>query len=268
MKKRFVRSIIRLLPPSKLLTLYWLLPCELRKLIYKTLMYQDYHEHQRMRTMVINDISLKPFDDNNCIFVHIPKTAGISVSKSLFGNAGGNHMTIDQYQLVFSRNEFKTYFKFAFVRNPWDRLVSAYHFMKEGGFGADDQKWAEKNLAEYHDFGDFVKGWLNRKNIQSPSSVVHFLPQFKFVCTKDNVPAVDFIGYFENLEEDMAYIRDRLGISGRELLFLNKTRSRRQDYRSYYTEETKNIVADVYREDVRIFGYDFENNYTAFHSKI
>ena len=259
MKKRFARSIIRSLPPSKLLALYWLLPCEVRKLIYKTIMYQDYREHQLMRNTMVRNNSLEPFDDYKCIFVHVPKTAGVSIGKSLFGNLGGNHMTIDHYQLVFSRNEFKNYFKFAFVRNPWDRLVSAYHFMKAGGFGADDEKWVEDNLAEYQNFDGFVKGWLNRKNIQSPGSAIHFLPQFKFVCTKDNIPMVDFIGYFENLEEDVAYIRDRIGISGQALLFLNKTESRRQDYRSYYTEETKRIVEDVYREDVQIFGYDFEN---------
>lgn len=259
MIQHIMKSIYWSIPPGKLLRAYWLLPIEAQRVIYRIFLYPDYRKRQRMRTQMTNDYVLKHFDEFKCIFVHIPKTAGFSINSSLFGSLGGGHMTIGHYQLVFSQSEFNSYFKFTFVRNPWDRLVSAYHFLKAGGFNEADKKWAEDNLAEYKDFDSFVNGWLSPERIQSPNSILHFLPQFKFVCLRDNLPMVDFIGHFENLEEDVSYIGKRIGACKQNLLFINKTRARRDDYRSYYTEDTKRIVADVYSTDIRIFGYDFEN---------
>jgi hypothetical protein len=185
------------------------------------------------------DYSFKPFDDYKCIFVHIPKCAGISVCKSLFGNLGGGHLSIRKYQIVFSRSEFSKYFKYTFVRNPWDRIVSAYYFLKEGGQAESDRKWAEKNLYAYSNFDRFVKEGLHRRNIQSWS---HFIPQYKFICNSKGKPLIDFVGYYENLEKDYLHIQKKIGVHS-SLLRYNKTRSRKDDYRKYYTDETKEIVA-------------------------
>ena len=91
--------------------------------------------------------SFKPFDQCGCIFIHIPKCAGVSVSKALFGNLAGGHSRVVDYQLVFNSNEYSNYFKFTFVRNPWDRLVSAFFFLKKGGFNDADKKWVKSAFA-------------------------------------------------------------------------------------------------------------------------
>ena len=91
-----------------------------------------------------------------CIFVHIPKNAGISVSYTLFGNTGGSHRKLIDYERVFGRRIVKKYFKFAFIRNPWDRLVSTYFFLINGGLTERDKKWTQKNISAYNDFSDFV----------------------------------------------------------------------------------------------------------------
>jgi len=214
---------------------------------------------KKFRKLAVSEFSLKPFDKHKCIFVHIPKAGGTSISKSLFNSfvgALGGHPYLSEYKEIYNEIEFKNYFKFAFVRNPWDRLVSAYNFLKTGGVSEQDKNWAKSNIQQYENFDSFIKGWLNQKNIYS---YYHFIPQFEFVCLDGLELAVDFVGYFENFEQDFKFVADKLGIQA-ELQHLNKTKDRgkRKNYTEYYTKETLKIVADVYQEDITLFGYDFK----------
>jgi len=189
--------------------------------------------------------------------VHIPKCAGTSICRSLFGYIVGGHLSIAEYGVIFSREEFDSYFKFAFVRNPWDRLVAAYYFLKEGGWNERDKKWYEENLSAYKNFDSFVKMWVNPDNIKT---YPHFRPQRDFIFLEgDNLSAVDFIGYFENLDQDFAYVSNRIGISA-ELMHLNRTPSSKKDYKAYYDNEMIEIVSDAYRDDIRVLGYNFDNS--------
>jgi hypothetical protein len=248
----WVKSVI----PDKIQSKFWSLPCATKRITYQTFNPIEYLKLKRSRVLGTVDYSLKPFDDHKCIFVHIPKTAGISITKSLFGNLGAGHMTIKKYQIIFNNIEFNSYFKFTFVRNPWDRLVSAYNFLKKGGFDNYDKFWAQKNLSNYMDFDSFVKNGLRRKSVQSWK---HFVPQYKFICSEDGMPMVDFIGYFENLDNDFSYVQKKLGISSNsKLLHLNKSMKRNDEYKEYYTEETKKIVEYVYHKDIQLLGYNFD----------
>ncbi|TGO03183.1 hypothetical protein PN36_11440 [Candidatus Thiomargarita nelsonii] len=185
--------------------------------------------------------------------MHIPKTGGVSIAKSLFGTLVG-HLDIHGYKIIFGPTAFNNYFKFSFVRNPWDRTLSAYLFLKKGGFDKKDEEWATNHLIKYTEFSYFVTNWITPKNIYKKN---HFLPQYRFICGKNLVPEVDFLGYFENFEHDFKYIQEKLGINC-ELSHLNSTKKR--DYRDYYTKETLEIIAKVYAKDINVFGYSFEHN--------
>jgi hypothetical protein len=198
--------------------------------------------------------SLQQFDAYRCLFVHIPKCAGVSVCQSLFGNLGAGHHDLATYRKLFSAQEFESYFKFAFVRNPWDRLLSAYTFLQAGGFHAGDRRWARQELGRFADFDSFVTHWLDP---DSARSWIHFRPQYEFICDADGRPGLDFIGRYERLAEDFSLICARLGIEA-ELQRLNIATSR-GDYRTAYSDTTRRIVAEVYSEDVAFFGYDFDN---------
>ncbi|MFC1837488.1 sulfotransferase family 2 domain-containing protein [Thermodesulfobacteriota bacterium] len=232
------------------------LPYDTRRLLFKSLKSDEYNALQDRRTVdTDNGYSLKPFDQHKCIFIHIPKCAGVSISKSLFGNLAGGHMKMFKYKIVFSRHEFNSYFKFTFVRNPWDRLVSSYFFLKEGGYGENDRMWAEANLNIYKDFTEFVKKGVYRKKILRKQ---HFVPQYKFICMPGQFATdLDFIGYFENLEKDFQYVSDKLGIKC-ALRFENVGKKRKRDYRQYYNSDTKRIVSDIYHKDIEMFGYSFD----------
>jgi hypothetical protein len=100
---------------------------------------------------------LRPFDDLECIFIHVPRCAGTSVSSGLFGRPSGTHINARMFQTVYSRGEWERYFKFAFVRSPWDRLLSAFRYLRKGGSIESDRTWARENLVPDEDFGDFVR---------------------------------------------------------------------------------------------------------------
>jgi hypothetical protein len=221
---------------------------------------QEYACLQRYRTETSADgHSLIPADKIKCIFIHIPKCAGISVGQSLFGSYAGWHLRAAAYQLIYSPKELAQYFKFTFVRNPWDRLASAFYFLKSGGINDIDRAFADQHLAGYNDFNTFVTDWINPENIKL---YYHFRPQVDFLCTNGRPPWVDFIGFFENLAADFVYVRDRLAVQA-DLGFLNRTKSERVDYRSLYNDRTIQIVADVYAEDIAMLQYTFDNSSLA-----
>lgn len=231
-----------------------LLPHEIRFRLNKCLMKSSYLSWQELRKKDTtgNEESLKGFDELQCIFVHIPKTAGVSVCRALFGNLAGSHRTIYEYSLIFNKKLFNTYYKFTFVRNPWDRLLSAYLFLKEGGLHNNDALWAAKELQQFKTFDEFVKNWVNKTNI---GKGIHFVPQYKFITIGGKI-AVNDVYKMENINRDFQRICKKLNIH-RDLPILNKTKSKTGDYKKYYNKETRNIVGKVYEKDVEIFKYEF-----------
>ncbi len=213
---------------------------------------------RELRTFTHRGFSLRPFDRHRCIFVHVPKTGGMSVTKALFGNSSGGHRTVAEYKQIFGEPTFSNYFKFTFVRNPWDRLVSGYFYLKYGKTAKIDREWAERHLSRYNDFGAFVRDWVTPKNIYTEK---HLRPQCTFLCDGRLAHEVDFLGRFENLRDDFGHVRRILGGIGSDLEHLNA--SKRYDYRQYYTDETRAIVAEAYRTDIELFGYEFDDTQRA-----
>lgn len=195
----------------------------------------------------------KPFDEKKSIFVHIPKCAGVSVNKKLFGSLAGGHATLNEYSVIFEPKLLTEYFKFTIVRNPWDRLASAYFFLKNGGFGEEDLNWSKKELKEFSSFEVFVKSWLSRSNIWKWH---HFRPQYHYMLEKREKVHIDFVAFFENINEDFSYIANRLGVQ-RSLSISNK--GDHNLYKDYYDSEMIKIVRDVYAEDIRMLDYNFVN---------
>jgi chondroitin 4-sulfotransferase 11 len=190
---------------------------------------------------------------HRCIFIHIPKTAGFSIALSLFGEHPWQHATYREYEMANSK-KFLRYFKFAFVRNPWDRLVSGYFYMRSGPNDEDrkgNREWYERHLARYRDFGGFVRGWLTRESIWTEP----FQPQYHFVCDENRHVRMDFVGRVETIEADFRHICERLNISA-QLTQVNTSDHRH--YTEYYTDDLRERVAALYAEDIEIFGYRFD----------
>lgn len=206
---------------------------------------------QKVNSSPKGDFSLAPYQHKKTIFVHITKTAGTSVALTLFG-ALPYHYRAWEYRVIFGRKDFKDYFKFAYVRNPWDRLYSAFSFLKGGGWDDKDKQWAEKNLHDIDDFNDFVNDWLTPERLYAH---MHFWPQSDFICDNKNQAMIDYLAYFEAISEDFDYIAQRIGCT-ESLQHTNA--SKRQGYREVYTQEARRKVALLYASDISNFGYTFD----------
>ncbi|MDH5611265.1 MAG: sulfotransferase family protein [Gammaproteobacteria bacterium] len=234
-----------------------LLPHDVRRALFAIVRRSEFSRMQDMRKNSRGEYSFKPFDDTKTIFVHIPKAAGVSVCKSLYGNLAGEHSSINYYQYVFSKNDFSRYFKFTFVRNPWDRLYSAYTFLKKGGFNKQDEKWAIENLSRFTSFEQFVMEWVVAENIHK---YIHFVPQTELlIFPGTNTVAVDFVGFFENLENDFDYVAKKIN-KNISLPHLNKTDNKLLGYVQKYNSIMIDVVEKVYKADIDTFGYSFDNS--------
>ena len=191
-------------------------------------------------------------DETKSIFIHIPKTGGVSVCEALYGEQIG-HRKIKDLKL-YDKNRFENYFKFAFVRNPWSRIVSAFHFLKQGGFNDRDKEWAEKKL---HDINDFSKFVIKLNQDKSFRKIIleknHFTPQTDYICINSKVE-VDFIGKLENISKDFSIIKQKLNTKT-ELPHKNK--SSHKDYSEYYNSRTKDIIGKIYKKDIEILNYKY-----------
>ena len=185
------------------------------------------------------------FFREKCVFFHIPKTAGISISNSLFGDVKWGHRNVNFYKLHYGEKVFNSLYKFCFVRNPYDRLFSAYTFLKEGGINNQDLEFSNSYLQEFISFDEFVLKGLEKEEI---INWVHFKPQYTFVCDENDNIVMDFIGKMENLKADFNTVCKHLNIES-ELKQLNKSAAKKIDL----SEEVKAMIRLKYQKDFNLF---------------
>jgi chondroitin 4-sulfotransferase 11 len=195
---------------------------------------------------------------HKCIFIHIPKTAGQSIEQSLDPKAfaaRGQGIYGHQNLLMGNYPHFPEYFKFTVVRNPWDRVLSAYLYdisQANNGFTFDSRKFINNHLGPTRDgFCQFVTRYLDK--LTSNLLRLHYIPQYKWISTVKNF---DYVCRFETLQEDFNIICDKLGIPRRQLPHVNKSGPAR-DYKEYYNDAAKEEIACRYNIDITTLNYKF-----------
>nr|WP_136251736.1 sulfotransferase family 2 domain-containing protein [Ningiella ruwaisensis] len=197
------------------------------------------------------------FDQHKCIFVHIPKCAGTSISNVFSdGHPIFSTSNYDEFSLKYMKGRnlehstakkirllapfrFRRYFKFAFVRNPFDRMVSEYKWRKTW-----DDQMNEKS------FSDMLKDIPVYRKQKKP----HFFTAKSFLTDRRGNLIVDYIGKFENIDNDFEEIAKRIGIA-KTLPKKNVTASESQKFSDYYDDETKQLVMRYFSEDFEYLSY-------------
>lgn len=159
-------------------------------------------------------------------------------------------------------HKYQDYYKFGFVRNPWERLFSCYKskIKADPNYNQDEyEKGISRVLVRYNlfragmSFEEFVK---TISQIPDRDSDFHFKSQYLFFTNNKGEEVVNFIGRYESLKEDWEKVCAASNLPTIELPHLNKVTSKH--YSEYYTPETIDIVSARYAEDINKFGYKFE----------
>ena len=186
------------------------------------------------------------FDQTKTIFVHIPKTAGTSISQALYKEQPKHH-PLKIYKNLDSER-FENYFKFAFVRSPYDRLYSTYRYARK--ISHPVYRGPLSDIAKYDSFEQFVFEWCDRQKI----SEHYFLKaQVDYLSLGGDSIDVDFVGKFENLQEDFNRLCKLIGIDA--TLPVSNVSTSDSERKSAYTTEMKNKISDIYKLDFELFDY-------------
>ncbi|OAB77335.1 sulfotransferase family 2 domain-containing protein [Cochleicola gelatinilyticus] len=227
------------------------------------------------------------------LFVHVPKTAGQSIEDFFLSSLGHNrkehgasyllrpktkfeegpkrlaHLTINQYvdYSYITEKAFGTYFTFAIVRNPWDRIISFYKY---------------RGFANLVSFEKFVISYLP---LYIKNEHWFFRPQADFIFNEQNELRIDYMGRFEKLEFALSVIASKINIDFKELPRSNSSKTEsilssksvhllrkhpevlfqinRKDsknkisYRDYYSKKSKAIIDNIYKRDIDLLEYTF-----------
>ncbi len=197
------------------------------------------------------------------VFVAIPKTGTHAIRQALRAHLGPQdmeqvglfvqkafpipelarlqhgHLSLVQLRPFMRAEDFASFFKFAFVRNPFDRFISYCAFMTRavGQFEADPKRVMRHYLAN------------------PPQQHILFQPQHSFVTGADGALLTDHVGRVEEMQSSYDEIARRIGIPPVRLEKVNA--SRRNNYRDYYDQPLIDGVAKLYARDLDLFGYEF-----------
>ena len=208
-----------------------------------------------------NHIKNNPFlttlvsETNKVIYMKCGRTAGTDIHRTLnqinvvevsrpyfYGNGSDNWV-----ENITDEEIKNDYFIFTFVRNPFERLISGWNaFVSRGKVDNNFEKFIK-----HRGTGGY---WLYKDGSVSND---HWLPQSKYVEFDNDGSErfVNFVGKFENLEEDWKIVSEKIGIQNQ--IRKNKYRTTKEYYRSFYTDELIEIVSDFYKRDLELFNYEF-----------
>jgi hypothetical protein len=207
------------------------------------------------------------------IFIHAPKTGGTSLALALEARAMKDDLMAgdtpkavkrrrrlkemqargrlwkhsklaDLYGLV-TQEEIEAFFTFTLVRNPWDRVLSYYHWLRAQSFEHHAVKAAQER-----DFSGFIRDGQVALSLRNH-------PYGSYICDADGVERADLFIRLEHLEEDLVPLEQHLGFDLRPLPHANRS-ARVQDYRAAYSEADAGLISRICAEDIARFAYRFE----------
>ena len=194
-----------------------------------------------------------PFDEKmiekEILFIHIPKSGGTSIASALIGKPSGHPYL---YQYYLSNKEYtKKFYKFCVVRNPYDRLVSAYAHISQRECNPEFKiLFKELNI---NSFDDLISNLDNPKNYRKlTNKIVHFRSQNEMIHHKKI--KMDDVFKFENFDLIEEVLNKKLS---RKIKLEKLNSSPRNEYQNYYNKYSISVAKKIYKKDLEMFGYSF-----------
>lgn len=181
----------------------------------------------------------------NFIYYDVPKVGSSSIRRMLFPKSwplSNISPCIDSVQAKIIPE--LDYISFTFVRNPYDRILSAWKYFTTNNFAVGRMKKNNIIIGPHTTFEEFLDISINQHSDHHWQPQTHYIPQ-----------DIDFIGRLENFKRDYDALCNLINIPATELL--HEKKSERKHYSEYYNEKTKKIVDQIYMEDIIRFGYKF-----------
>lgn len=201
------------------------------------------------------------------IYFHIYKVAGTSIRKALkeyddlsfsefplhkniryfigshiwlLSSWAIDHIKAEEASKYLPAETFNNYYKFSFVRNPWDWQVSLYHFMLQFKFHPQHRK-----IIKMKSFDEYIEWRVNHdRELQK-----------QFIYDKNGKLLIDFIGRFENIQNDFNAICSEININ--KIVLSKANPSNHSFYKDYYNKHTRDLIADAFKEDIDTFNYEY-----------
>lgn len=187
------------------------------------------------------------FGEKKFIWYRVAKVG----TRTIFNHLRNNNVSLEKehsYGLAINPNNYDGYYKFAFARNPFDRLVSCW-LGKKDGRSLERKSPRAKDFDISNSFSAFID-FLETEDLNTCN--IHYRLQSRLV----DLEAIDFLGRMETFDADLMLIFNYLGIAAEDIKQRNMSKTR-MHYHSYYTGKDVERVAVMYKRDLQIFGYKF-----------
>ena len=204
--------------------------------------------------------------NGSLLFIHIPKTAGTSVRQTFRGIENkmnllpqephpkllntSKHIKARDLRKSLSNEEYERYFKFTFVRNPWDLMVSSFFWWRQKAIRFNGLMYTSAMIRNMN-FEDFIKSPYGR----------YFINEFHGTMSEwfeeNGEDAVNYVGKVECLEKDLKEIARINEISEQNINIPELNQTQRSEYRDFYTKYTKRIVEERFADVIERFDYRF-----------
>lgn len=186
-----------------------------------------------------------------------PYTGGHDLAYEVHALFGDSPYQIDKSRLLAEFDRYRHWFRFAFVRNPWDRLLSCYsQKLAPGGQGLGREEYAGERLWVGMSFPEFVEAVCR---IPDQRADPHFRSQHVAVCSNGRRKRVlaNYVGRYERLAPDFAVVAEKIGVEPDLPHLLPSAKKAGSSYRDHYDRKLAQLVGERYRLDAEIFGYSF-----------
>lgn len=144
---------------------------------------------------------------------------------------------------VVTKDQYNSYFKFTFIRNPWARAFSWYRNVIR-----DEIHQKDYGITNQLSLNEFLQLYAGMGMLRSQ---LYWIKDFS-----GSIP-LDYIGRFENLGEDFQEICKQMNVI--DVTLPHKIKGTSEDYREHYDEVSKKIIMETYEDEIKMFGYAFDS---------